>query len=354
MRTVCLVFIALGTTAWGMLLGCENTNTKPPSGSTGQGGMMNVGGSGTGGVGAETPANSSASTSGNGVGGGAGMGSGGAGGAGGMVSNVDACTPGAAGPNSGTLTPGGAIQAESGKTYSGLQISNPDGPCIVVDGQTNVTIVDSDIGPCGGEAAIILSNGSSNIIIERTEIHDSPRGVLALNSMAVVTSKSRFHDINGVFPQGTAIEYDYMDGGGVIRDNCIEGSYGSDVISGFQSSNLQILHNEVHATITEASAAGFTIGDSVNGSPGHDNYVAYNKVFQSGGVPPGVFGSNGNTVLEHNCLPPGIQAYMYNGPFVGVTVQFNLIGPGYFVPDTSVIAGWDTNTFFDGANCDGL
>lgn len=38
------------------------------------------------------------------------------------------------------------------------------------------------------------------------------------------------------------------------------------------------------------------------------------------GVPPGVFGSSGNTLLELNGLPTGIQAYAYHGAFVGVTV----------------------------------
>jgi hypothetical protein len=96
---------------------------------------------------------------------------------------------------------------------------------------------------------------------------------------------------------------------------------------------------------------GFTIGDSVDGLPGHDNYVADNVVSQTGGVPPGVFGSTGNTLLERNCLPTGIQAYAYNGPFDGVTIQYNLIEPGWFAPDTDVIAGWDTNTFTDGGDC---
>jgi hypothetical protein len=265
---------------------------------------------------------------------------------------VDPCTAGAAGPRLTGLTPSGPIEAQAGATYSGLAITNAGGPCITVDGKSNVLIVDSEIGPCGGEAAIVV-NGSDAITIDHAYVHDSPRGVLATSSAGVVTRASRFDGINGTAPRGTAIEYDYMNGG-TIDANCAEGSYGSDVISGFESTALQITGNEVHATITEWSAAGFTIGDSVAGNPGRDNYVARNKVYTTGGVPPGVFGSAGNTVLEHNCLTTGIQAYAYHGPFVEVTVRYNIIGPGSYVPDPSVIAGWDTNSFTDGTSCDGM
>jgi hypothetical protein len=262
------------------------------------------------------------------------------------------CSGGGAGPRVTGLTASGPIVATSGATYAGLAITNPGGPCLTVNGASNVRLVDSELGPCGGEAAVVV-NGADGVTIEFVSIHDSPRGVLAQHSSGVVTRRSRFSGINGTFPRGTAIEYDYM-ASGVMDGNCAEGSYNSDVLSGFESSGLQIIGNEVQATITEWSAAGFTIGDSVAGTPGHDNYVAGNRVYTSGGVPPGVFGSSGNTVLEHNCLTTGIQAYAYNGPFVGVVVRYNLIGPGSFVPDTSVIAEWDTNTFTDGSSCDGM
>jgi hypothetical protein len=162
------------------------------------------------------------------------------------------------------------------------------------------------------------------------------------------------HDIDGSFPRGTAIEYDFMDGGGTMGANCIEGSYGSDALSAFESSNVRLVGNELHVDMLEGSAAGFTLGDSVAGNPGHDNYAAWNEVYQTNGVPAGVFGSSGNTVLEHNCLTAGIQAYQYNGPFVGVVVRHNVIGLGSYVPDTSVVEGWETNTFTDGSSCEGM
>jgi hypothetical protein len=338
------------------LAGCGSNDdaTSNRAGGGGGGGVSSGGGfAGSGGSSAASGSGGSAAGGGSaGEGGSAGSGGNAGGGSGGSGAFVSACADGAAGPTLTSFTDTAPFEAVSGTTYSGLRISNPNGPCITLNGQSNVVITDSDIGPCGGEAAISV-NGGSSVTIEHSYIHHSGRGVLAQNASNVVTRLNAFSDINGSFPQGTAIEYDYMDGGGSIDSNCIQGTFGSDVISGFQSSNLQILNNEIHANIVEPSAAGFTIGDSIDGQPGHDNYVAYNEVHQTGGVPPGVFGSSGNTLLEYNCLPTGIQAYQYNGPFVGVTVQHNVIGPGWFVPDTSVVAGWDTNSFpGDGAGCD--
>jgi len=254
--------------------------------------------------------------------------------------------PSGPGPRITALQQRGAFAAVSGTTYSGLRISNPNGPCITISGVSNVTVVDSELGPCGAEAAIVVDSTASAVTLTHLFVHDSPRGVLVNGANGVTTSNSRFDTITGAFPHGTAVEYDYVTGSGVISGNHLRGAYGSDAISGFQSSGLRIVDNDLRVTMTHIHAAAFTIGDSVNGTPGHDNYVARNKVTQNGGVPSGVFGSTGNTVLEGNCLGNGIQAYNYNNaPFVGVTVRNNVIGPGSFVPDTSVVAGWSTNTF---------
>jgi hypothetical protein len=124
------------------------------------------------------------------------------------------------------------------------------------------------------------------------------------------------------------------------------------VVSHFQTSRVTFINNTFNVQIDEPSGAAFTIGDGLDpNNPGRDNYVAYNTVTQSGGVPAGVFGSEANTVLEYNCFKMGIQAYNYNGNlFVGVTVRKNVINMSQsFVPDTSVIAEWATNV--DGTNC---
>jgi hypothetical protein len=242
-----------------------------------------------------------------------------------------------------TFTASGPITASAGQVISGVRIQNPNGPCITVPaGATGVVIRDSDIGPCGGNANIFIEG--ANATVEYSYVHHGNRGVMAHRTSGTVTRFSRFDTFYGPKFNGTAIEYDYM-ASGTIEGNVVRGSnYASDAISVFESSNMRLVNNDVDINVAEPSAAAFTMGDATNGNPGANNYVAGNVVKQTGGVPAGVFGSSGNTVLEKNCLSAGIQAYNYSGTFVGVTVRNNVINLGAsFVPDTSVIAGWASN-----------
>lgn len=269
-------------------------------------------------------------------------------------------TPEPPGPRLTTLNASPPLQAVAGASYVGLSIQNPSGPCIVVSA-SNVRIADVELGPCGGAAAIVVEAGAAQVVIEHVAIHDSPRGVLVDHAGPVDVLASTFVDINGAAPQGTAIELDYVELGARVIGNRIRGSYNSDVISTFESSLVRLEGNDLDVVITEGSAAPFTLGDSVAPAlPGHDNYAAYNLVSSVGGVPPGVFGSTGNTVLEHNCLRTGIQLRTYPpeapAPFDGVTVRFNKIGPGSFTPASGQVAEWSTNIFTDGSaqSCEAL
>lgn len=251
--------------------------------------------------------------------------------------------PGTAGPRVSSFTASGPITASAGQVISGVRIQNPNGPCITVPaGATGVVIRDSDIGPCGGNANIFIEG--ANATVEYTYVHHGNRGVMAHRTGGTVTRFSRFDTFYGPKFNGTAIEYDYMSSG-VIEGNVVRGSnYASDAVSVFESSNIRMINNDIDINVSEWSAAAFTMGDATNGNPGSNNYVAGNIVRQTGGVPAGVFGSSGNTVLEKNCLSAGIQAYNYSGTFVGVTVRNNVINIGAsYVPDTSVIGGWSTN-----------
>ncbi len=261
---------------------------------------------------------------------------------------------GGVGPRVASFVSSGPITASAGQTISGVRISNPNGPCITINA-ANVTVRDSDIGPCGGSANIVISNGGTGAIVDHASIHNGRRGVLVNGATNVTTTKNAFTTFTGPPGQGygSAIEYDYASGG-LVDGNEVRGqSYVSDAVSFFESSNVRLTNNLIDVGIDEPSSAGFTMGDMVPGSghsPGANNYVAGNVVRQTGGVPAGVFGSAGNTILERNCLTAGIQAYNYSGVFVGVTVRQNVIDMGAsFVPDSSVIAGWSTN--IDSTDC---
>ncbi|MCW5635512.1 MAG: right-handed parallel beta-helix repeat-containing protein [Rubrivivax sp.] len=251
--------------------------------------------------------------------------------------------PGQVGPRVSTFTASGPITASMGQLISGVRITNPNGPCITIPaGATGVVVRDSDIGPCGGNANIFIEG--ANATVEYTFVHHGNRGVMAHRTSGTTTRFSRFDTFYGPKFNGTAIEYDYM-ASGRIEGNVVRGSnYASDAISVFESSNMTLVNNDIDINVAEPSAAAFTMGDATNGNPGANNYVAGNIVKQSGGVPAGVFGSSGNTVLEKNCLTAGIQAYNYAGTFVGVTVRNNVINlAASFVPDPGVIAGWSSN-----------
>lgn len=263
---------------------------------------------------------------------------------------IDTSAPG---PRVTSFTDSGPIEATAGATYEGLRITSPDGPCLTID-VPNVRVADVELGPCGGSAAIVVTAGASDVVIEHVAIHESNRGVLADHAGRIEVLSSTFVDIVGAAPEGSAIEFDYLEAGGTMIGNRLRGSYGSDVLSTFQSSFVRIERNDIDVTITEGSAAAFTLGDSVAPAlPGHDNYAGYNVVFNVGGVPPGIFGSTGNTILEHNCLRTGLQARTYPpeapAPFEGVTIRFNQIGPGSFTPAMDLVAEWDTNVFGDGS-----
>lgn len=213
---------------------------------------------------------------------------------------------------------------------------------------TGVVVRDSDIGPCEGEANILIYGDGA--LVEYSSVHDGARGVLVDGAADVVTRFSAFNQFHGPKFKGTAIEYDRTQRG-VIDGNRVTGrAYASDAVSFYESSNARLVNNTIDIDMAEPSGAAFTMGDSTTGNPGVNNYVAGNVVRQTGGVPAGVFGSGGNTVLERNCLTAGIQAYNYSGIFVGVTVRLNVINLGAsFVPDPSTIAGWATN--INGTDC---
>jgi len=262
---------------------------------------------------------------------------------------------GSVGPRIATLTPSGPIIATSGQIISGLRISNPNGPCVVIDRQTNVRVVDSEIGPCGGGSsnysnANIQVIGGGNVTVEYSFLHSGNRPFIALGGATSVTFSSNI--VTGPFTGGQftgGVEFDQVNGG-LVDANLISGDFPSDVVSLFESSNIRLTNNSIDVSIREPTGAGFTMGDSTTGNPGRDNYVAFNTVRQTGGVPAGVFGSAGNTILERNCLASGIQAYNYSGIFVGVTVRLNVINKAAsFTPDTSALAGWSTN--IDGTDC---
>lgn len=121
------------------------------------------------------------------------------------------CTGGAE-PVTGTLRIG---SGESNTTFAGLNVANPDGPCIVIEGAANVTIQNSTIGPCGHWPDI------------------NAKGIYALNS-------TNIHIVNNEFvgEMRNAVQFDKVQGGTVLNNVGswpIGESFAEDLINLYQS-----------------------------------------------------------------------------------------------------------------------
>jgi len=259
-----------------------------------------------------------------------------------------------AGPRVGSFTTSSPITVQSGQTVSALRITTTgDTACIIIPpGASGWLIEDCDLDNGSGTANVIECQGS-NGTIQYNNTKNGGRGILcygAANVDVFANAAEGFERTGGGL--GSALEMDYCTGVTAEKNSVAGSNYGSDAVSFFQSSFSRLVGNTINVDIANPYGAAFTMGDMIpiseggSGDPGHDNYVAGNDVRQTRGVPCGVFGSSGNTVLEHNLFANGIQAYNYSGVFIGVNVRYNAIGPGSFIPDASLLGPlWGTNVF---------
>jgi Bacterial Ig domain/Right handed beta helix region len=119
------------------------------------------------------------------------------------------------------LTPSGPITAsgQTGVVIQGLHITNPNGDCVTITDSTNITIRQSEIGPCRGNG-IVINNGNTINIFDNY-IH--PEGTLA--GCCDVT--------DGIFANGTRSL--------TVQGNVI--AYGESNIEAQNQTNITILGN---------------------------------------------------------------------------------------------------------------
>jgi hypothetical protein len=119
------------------------------------------------------------------------------------------------------LTPSGPItlSGQSGVVVQGLHITNPNGDCVTITDSTNITVRQSEIGPCSGNG-IVINNGNTINIFDNY-IH--PEGTLA--GCCDVT--------DGIFANGTQ--------GLTVRGNVI--AYGEANIEAQNQTNITIAGN---------------------------------------------------------------------------------------------------------------
>ncbi|WP_428423351.1 hypothetical protein [Methylibium sp.] len=107
----------------------------------------------------------------------------------------------------------GRIDAVSGQVIESVHVTNPTGPCIVIDGKRDVVIRNSEIGPCGDKtsadqnaanpdhvnnAGVLVLNGATQITIERNVIHDATALISAHRAVhPLIISRNLFYNIRG-------------------------------------------------------------------------------------------------------------------------------------------------------------
>jgi regulation of enolase protein 1 (concanavalin A-like superfamily) len=68
------------------------------------------------------------------------------------------------------------INGQNGTTIENLVITNPNGPCVTLTNSSNITIHNSEIGPCGAQG--IVTNGGNNVKILDSYIHAETPGIV--------------------------------------------------------------------------------------------------------------------------------------------------------------------------------
>jgi hypothetical protein len=174
----------------------------------------------------------------------------------------------------------GPISAHSGQVIEGLHVISQKGPCIIVGPDTrDVTIRNSEIGPCGTNAVndygVWILPGSSEIRVIGNVIHDVATGVKAAKAKhPIMIEKNFFYHVRGPFWSGQAIQFNGVAGGdrtSRITCNVSDANYGSgpkayeDHISVFQSHGterhpIEITANRIRGG-TSQTGGGITVGD---------------------------------------------------------------------------------------------
>ncbi len=172
-------------------------------------------------------------------------------------------------------------------------VSNPDGPCLTIRGETNRVVENMTIGPCGGAGIEILD--STNVILRNVTIRDTREsgvhigdstsvqvseshisnaasGVYAVGSSGIQVQCSTISNPQGPMPRGQFVQFDKMIGGeNVVSCNSGLNEYGmgmpEDQINLYQSSGtaslpIMIVNNLLQGGGPSESGGGIMLGDS--------------------------------------------------------------------------------------------
>ncbi len=272
-----------------------------------------------------------------------------------------------------SLEPEGPVRVRGrlGVVIEGVHIANPTGPCIVVENSTSVTIRDSRIGPCDGDAISLSS--SAAITVENVAVEDATRGIAVKNSRDVVIIESSVMNTNsGIYvlnSTGVAVErnrfidagrnfvqFDKVTGPGNsvvdnIGRNALGASNAEDFINIYQStgtadSPIVVAGNRLRDGGPSPSGSGIMVGDAGGGHIA----VTDNLLINPGQAGIGVASGHdiivsGNVVYSDPVEWSNVGIYVWNqygSECERITVAGNNVQ--WLHATTGVNAAWDANT----------
>ena len=187
------------------------------------------------------------------------------------------------------------LSGQKDTSISGVYVKNLNGPCIIVQSNSqNVIVRDSELGPCQGG---IIVDASHNVRLARVYIHGDTdngsgvdvtfsrdititdsriervrTGVYVLGSNRVRVQRNRFLNMQGPMPRGQFVQFDKVSGSGNqincnIAVNVPDQSHPEDAISIFSSQGepgdpIQIIANRIYGGGPSRSGGGIVLGDS--------------------------------------------------------------------------------------------
>jgi parallel beta-helix repeat protein len=247
------------------------------------------------------------------------------------------------------------ITVISAKNYviSNVRVSNPKGDCITLQGASNVKIINSEIGPCGGRGVLI--DRGAQVLISNNYIHNTGlsgvtfvnsndvtalnnrfetvgQGVKALSSTLVDIEYNKVLNVQGEAPnfQGNIVQLDKVTGAGIrincnVGDNIAGKSAPEDLISLYMSSGIvgdpiQVIGNRLRGGGPSTSGGGIMTGD-VGGN--------YERVQDNLLINPGQYGIA--VASGSNITVTGNEIYSNSFPFsnVGIYAWNQYLSQGY-------------------------
>ena len=210
----------------------------------------------------------------------------------------------------------GAIVARSGQVIENVHVTTANGSCITVPaGVSDVTIRNSEIGPCGvnGDVntyGVWLKAGATRVTIQRNVIHDVSTGVFGEGAMhPIVMDRNFVTNIRGPFHRGQMVQFDGVSSGtSGTKITCnvsdVQGAaynFVEDHISMYNSPGLpndrtEIAYNRIRGGKSQ-TGSGMMIGDGPNG--GGNVWAHDNTIVNIGNAGMGIAGGR-NITFENN------------------------------------------------------